>query len=294
MVATAATLFAVNGVVSKVTLSDSGISAQALTELRTAGAFAILLGFLLATAPAKLRVSLRELPLLAFYGIFGFACVQWLYFSAIARLPLGIALLIQFSAPVLVALWARFVWHERVRRRVWAALALSVVGLAVVAEAWAGLALDGLGFVLALLAAGSLAIYFLVGEHGVGRRDASSLICLALGFATLFWLLLLPPWDFPWDALGGDGALRGWFAGVDLPVVVLLAWVVVPGTLIPFALSIGALRHLPATRVAAVAMLEPPLATIAAWAALGETLGPAQLVGGGITIVGILLAQTAR
>ena len=69
----------------------------------------------------------------ALYGLFGFALVQWLYFVAINRLPIGIGLLFEFTAPVLIALWARFVWHEPVRRRVWPALGLVLVGLSLVA-----------------------------------------------------------------------------------------------------------------------------------------------------------------
>ena len=115
MVATAATLFAVNGSVSKVVL-DSGLSSLELAQIRATCAALGLLGFLLALARPALRVGRRELLFLAAFGIFGVALVQWLYFVAIERLPIGIALLLEFTAPLLVALWARFAWHEHVRR----------------------------------------------------------------------------------------------------------------------------------------------------------------------------------
>ena len=89
-------------------------------------------------APARLRIDRREALSLIGYGIVGFAFVQWLYFVAIYRLPIGIGLLLEFTAPVLVALWARFVWRERVRDRVWLALGLVVVGLALVARSGRG------------------------------------------------------------------------------------------------------------------------------------------------------------
>jgi drug/metabolite transporter (DMT)-like permease len=165
MVTAASALFAVNGSVSKIILTEGDISNLRLTELRATGAFLGLAAFVLATAPGRLRVVRDELPLLVFYGIVGFALVQWLYLVAIERLPIGIGLLLEFTAPVLVALWARLVWHEPVRRRVWAALALALSGLVLVGEVWEDVRLDTVGVVAGLLAAGALATYYLAGEH---------------------------------------------------------------------------------------------------------------------------------
>ena len=183
MVTTASALFAVNGTVSKIILTDGGISSLRLTELRATGAFLGLAAFVLATTPGRLRIARDELALLVFYGIVGFALVQWLYLVAIERLPIGIGLLLEFTAPVLVALWARLVWHEPVRRRVWAALALALSGLVLVGEVWKDVRLDTVGVVAGLLAAGALATYYLAGEHQTARRDALSLTCLSLGVA---------------------------------------------------------------------------------------------------------------
>src|SRR3989442_1117888 len=134
MVAIAATLFAVNGTVSKVILG-SGISSGHLTAVRCAGSVIGLTLIAVATRPGSLRVRASDLPVLIALGI-GLAVVQWAYFFAIHRLEIGIALLIQFVAPIFVALWARFVFHEPVRRRIWAALALSLAGLTLIGAIW--------------------------------------------------------------------------------------------------------------------------------------------------------------
>lgn len=293
MTLASATLFAVNGTVSKVILG-TGISPLRLSELRaTCGAVGLALGLALLT-PARLRLTRREIPFLLFYGVCGFALVQWLYFVAIHRLPIGIGLLLEFTAPVLVALWARFAWHEHVRRRVWAALALSLAGLVLVAEVWSGFSLDGIGVAAGLVDAVALALYFLVGERGVGRRDPTSLVCYSLLFAALFWAVTQPWWSFPFGKLSGSTSLHGHFAGTSLPVWLLYLWLVVLGTILPFALSIGALRHLPATTVGIVATFEPVAASVVAWLWLGESLDAAQLVGGLTVLAGIVLAETAR
>ena len=66
------------------------------------------------------------------------------------------------------------------------------------------------------------------------------------------------------------------------------------GTMVPFALSIGALRHLPATTVGIIATFEPVAASVVAWVWLGESLDAAQLAGGAVVLAGIVLAQTSR
>src|SRR5438105_13959930 len=104
MVATAASLFAVNASVVKV-IEHTGFDAQRLTEVRSTGAFAGLALVVLARRRTAIRVTRRQLVLLAALGVGGLALVQWSYFYAIHRLPIGEALLIQYLAPILVALW---------------------------------------------------------------------------------------------------------------------------------------------------------------------------------------------
>jgi len=295
MVATAAILFGINGTVSKVVL-ESGLSSLELTQARSIGAalgFALILAV---TAPARLRVRLRELPFLIVFGITGVAFVQWFYFLSIHRLPVGIALLIQYLAPLLVALWARYVFHEAVRRRIWAALGLALLGLSLIVELWSdgGSGLDGLGIAAGLAACVAYAVYILMAERGVRTRDPISLSAYGFGFAALFWIVVSPLWAFPFDTLDDSVSLLGNLEGSHLPVWLLVAFVVLVGTMATFALIVTALRHVSATRVGIVAMLEPVAAALVAWAWLGETLEPTQLVGGGIVLAGIVLAQTAR
>jgi drug/metabolite transporter (DMT)-like permease len=292
MVAVAATLFAINGTVSKVILG-SGISSGQLTAVRCAGALVGLTLIAVLTRPGSLRVHARELPLLIALGI-GLAVVQWSYFVAIHRLDIGIALLIQYVAPILVALWARFVFHEPVRRRIWAALALSLAGLTLIVEIWHGGRLSGLGVAAAVLAAISYAAYVLIAERGVRRRDPISVSAWGFLFATIFWSLLAPWWRFPGRRVDDHVSLLGNLMSSHVPLWLLMLWMVVLGGIVPFGLIVSALRHISATRAGITAMLEPVVAIIVAWAWLGESLRPVQLSGAALTLLGIGLAQTAR
>jgi drug/metabolite transporter (DMT)-like permease len=293
MVAVAATLFAVNGTVSKVVLG-SGLSSLELTQIRSTGAAAGLLVFLLLFARARLRVGRRELAFLVLFGVTGVAFVQWLYFVAIEHLPVGIALLIQFLAPLFVALFARFVYHERIRRRIWVALVLCIIGLAVVVEVWSGLAFSTVGITAALAASFALTAYILMAERERRHRDPVSLSFYGFLFAGIFWAVVQPLWEFPWDVLDDTVSLQGNLDHRTAPVWLLVTFIVVVGTMITFSLLTGALRHIPATRASIVATLEPVLATVIAWLWLDEAFGTAQLLGGAVVLTGIFLAQTAR
>jgi drug/metabolite transporter (DMT)-like permease len=293
MVLVAATLFGINGPVAKVALS-SGVSSFRLSEARCAGACVGLMLIVLARSPAALRLRRDELLRLSMFGLFGVALVQLFYFLSIHRLAIGIALLIQYLGPLLVAIYARTFGHERVRRRVWAALALSLTGLALMVELWRGVALDGLGVAFALISAVIFAAYLLLAEYEVKRRDSISLMAWGFFFASVFWAIAQPWWSFPVHSVARTVSLDGRLAAWHLPVWALVLWVIVLGSIVPFSLIVAALRHVSATRVGIAAMLEPVVATIVAWAWLQETLSPVQLAGAAVVLTGIVLAQTAR
>jgi drug/metabolite transporter (DMT)-like permease len=293
MVATAATLFAVNGSVMKVTL-DSGLTPLELAQIRQTCAALLFLGLLVAFAPERLRVGRRELALLIVFGLVCVALQQWLYLVAIEHAPIGVALLIVFTAPLFVALFARFVYREHIRRRVWLAVLLCIIGLALVVEIWMGLAFDTVGVTAAFGSALVLTAYLLIAERERRHRDAASLSFYGFLVAAIFWAVVQPLWNFPWSALDDSVSLQGNLSEYSAPVWLLVGFIVVVGTLVSFLLLTGSLRHISATRASIVATFEPVVATVVAWAWLGQSLGAAQLVGGAIVIAGILVAQSAR
>ena len=293
MVLAATCMWGINGTVSKAILS-SGLSSLRLTEVRSTGAAVALGTALLIARPRRLRIRRSELLFLAVFGILGLALVQWLYFFAIHRLQIGIALVIQYLAPVLIALWARFVAKEPVRRRIWVAIVLALGGLSLVVDLWHGFSLDTLGTAAALGAAVAFALYILLAERAVARRDPVSLLCLGFAVAALFWAVIQPWWSFPAGIVDDRVRLDGVLLATTTPIWLLMLTMIVVGTILPFLLLVGALRHVSATRVGVTAMFEPVAGALVAYAWLGESLSAAQLIGGAVVLGGILLAQTAR
>jgi len=290
LVITASILFAINGTVSKAVLV-AGVPALRLTELRVTGTFVLLMVAIAVIRPHALRVTRAELPTLLIYGIVGIALVQTLYFVAIRRLPVGIALLIEYTAPILVALWAQFAQHRRLPPRFWWALAAAMAGLAMVAQVWRGATLNGVGVLAGFGAAVSLALYFIVGERTMrqGTRDVYSFTAWGFAVATLGVSLLQPWWTYPWSVLTRRSTVIDALPAV--PVWLLVAWVVVLGTLVPYLLTLASLGHLTATASSVASMLEPVLAGAVAWVVLSETLLPVQVVGAAVVLVAIVIAE---
>ncbi len=292
LVILAAVLFGLNGGVSRVAMG-SGLSPESFTTLRITGATLVFVVYAACfRRSALVRPKGSSMLLIIALGLVGVTALQLTYNVAINRLPLGIALLIEYLAPVLVVLWVRFVRKEPVRGRMWLAVGLAIGGLAVVSRVWNGLTFDGLGVIMALLAAVSFASYFLLGEHNVGFDDPLRVILWAFVVATVAMNLIQPIWTTP--ELDGSTSLLGRLDDYTVNPWLVIAVVVLPGTVMPFFLEMVALRHLPATIVIVVAMLEPVLANVLGWAWFRESLTPVQVLGAIAVLAGIVLAQTSR
>lgn len=291
----ASILFALNGTVSKSILL-TGIDPERLSQLRVTAAFLILLVFVAITRPARLKLRKKEIPILLAYGILGVAMTQYLYFVSLVYLPVGVALLIEFTAPILVALWMRFAWKEPTRKTVWLALGMALAGLALVAQVWMGFALNVTGVLAAAGAAVSLAIFYLLGDKQIRAedpRDPVSLTMWGFGAAALFWAILQPWWLFPWDRLAGVTDPLG-SVGWQIPIWIMATSMVVLGTVMPFWLVVESLRHLRASQASTLGLTEPLFATIIAWIVLSESLTYVQIAGGTLILLGVFLAEKSR
>jgi len=281
LVVAAVTLWSLNASVSR-SLLDDGLSAFRLSELRAFGAWVILLAVVAAARPALLRTDRSEIPHLAFLGIAGFAAVYATYFISIERLQIGVALTLEYLAPLMLLLWL-WLWRRRsLAPELWGAMGLSLAGCFLVVRAYEPGDLDALGIAAGLAAAVSYAIY-LAGSERAGRRNApATTLVWGFGFATLFWLVVQPPWTFPFAELeeGNDLLLAG--------------FVIVIGTLIPFLCIVSALRHVPAARAGIVGTLEPVLSALFAFVIHDESLAAVQIAGGLMVLGGVVWVLRER
>jgi drug/metabolite transporter (DMT)-like permease len=273
---------------------ESGLSALRLTQIRTIGAFLVLFLYVYLKNKKSLRINRKELPILIAFGLFGFAAVNLFYFLAIQKLNVGVALIIEFTAPIWIALWMRFIQKKIVSKLMWWGLVVGLTGLVLIAQVWRGLTLDGLGVTFALLDALALALYFLVGEKLVGVKSSEATMAWGLGISSAFFAIIQPWWSFPFAELGRVVDLTGRLAGISIPAYYLILWIIVLGTAVPYFLVLNGLRGLSAATSSSIGMLEPVFGGIFAWIFLYEKLTFIQSVGAVVVLIGIYLANRAR
>jgi drug/metabolite transporter (DMT)-like permease len=269
-------------------LITAGMSPLQASWVRVAGATLVLAPV---TAALRWRVAVagvrRQWRLLLPYGLLGVAGCQSLYFVAASRLPVGVAILLEFTGPVLVVGWTRFALRVALPRSTAIGVGVALLGLSCVVEVWSGLRMDLLGVLAGLGAAACQASFFLLADRANGRVDP--LVMTGAGFfvATVALAVPAPPWGIPWHVLAGRVAF-GSHSAPGWSVVILLVLV---STVIAYLASVAAVRRLSAPVAGAVGYVEAVAASAFAWLALGEHLSAVQLAGGAIVLAGAFVAQ---
>ena len=288
----ASLLFGLNGSTTKL-IVESGITPAQLTFARVCTITVLAGAILLVTDRRAFRISGRQLLVMAVLGIAGVALIQWFYALAISLLPVGIALMFEYSGILLVAVIARFLFKERVKPRIWGAIAAVLVGMAVVAQVWAS-TLNGLGVLFGILAAICLAVYFLIGERQATSTSPLAASFWSMLFASAFWLVFSSWWEIDPASLTEQIPLGGSLEAYAAPLWSVLLWNGVFGSFAPYLLSFMALARLTATAAGIVSASEVIFAFAFAFLWLGESLDAVQIVGAALVLIGIVVAQTAR
>lgn len=262
---------------------ERGITPERLAQAWVAVALVPVAAYLLAVR-RDLLIPPRAawLPLVLF-GL-SMAIVNFSYYVAIARVPVGVAISLQYTAPVLVLIGVALVTRRSPGAYAWAAAAVTLVGAILVSGALAGARdLDPIGIAAGIGSAISFAAYLITAE-AAGRRGSHPTTSLFIGFvvATLAWAVVVPWWGWPFGRL----------ADPEVSLRVLAVGIV--GTLIPFLLAVAALRVIPAVVVGIATTTEPVFAAALAWALLAQALSLPQLAGGALVVAGVILAQLSR
>lgn len=289
---TAAVLFGLNGSTTKVII-QSGVSAEQVVFIRSLAAGVIALIWALIANRSQLRVERRLIPRLLLLGVVGVGFLQYFYSQAVVLLPVGIALLIEYTAVLWVPIVALVFFKEPVKKQIWFGAILVLGGLSVVAQIW-DTQLDPIGVLFAFAAAASLSTHFIVGERVQRHLPTNVTMAYGMGIATLFFLPFSNLGAFDYGSLWRQTDLSGNLAGTTAPLWLMLLVLGVAGSFLPMAFTFLALRHLSATLVGVVATSETILAALFALLWLGELISLTQALGGMVVVTGIVLAQTSR
>ena len=249
-----------------------------LSQGRATFSFLVLLPILmLLRGRHGLRLPARDLGQLFLIGILGVAASNYFYYLAIQRTNVATAIIVQYTAPIWVLLYTVARRLQKPTLQQVAAVGLAVTGIALVIGVFGGggLRLDAVGLFAALLAAFSFAFYNIGGHDILARRDRWIVLLYTTCSASLFWLVVNPPWRL----IAAHYSAAQWLFLLLFSLLSVLA---------PFAFYFAGLQHLEPTRAIVVSCLEPVFSIVIAAIALGELMRPLQVVG----IVFVLAAIT--
>jgi DME family drug/metabolite transporter len=252
-----------------------------LSQSRATLSLAVLLPILLLRrGPSSLRVPGRDLIWLALLGVFGVAASNYFYYVGIQRTNVATAIILQYTAPVWVLLYAVVFTGQRPSLRRVVAVGLAVVGCAL-AVGFVGarnLRLDAIGVIASTLAAFCFSFYN-IGGHGVlARYDRWKVLAWVLVWASALWLVVNPPWK----------VVASHYDSVQWGFMLLFALVSVLG---PFSCYFAGLQYLEPTRAVVASCLEPVFSIVIAAVVLGEWLRSLQTLGIVVVLAAILLIQ---
>jgi drug/metabolite transporter (DMT)-like permease len=295
LVPAAAVLFGINQPLSRV-LIDEVLPAKYLAAARMIAVALVFSVWMLLRYRDQIPRG-RELAMLIVYGVFGIAVLQWMLTEAIARLDVGLALTIGYTAPLLSALWCLVVRKQHQPRLVWLLMALAMLGLAL-ALGVGGDTLKDLpvaGILFAFGVAVMFAYYALHGEVLLRTSPAPVVLGVAAPVAAIFWTLTFAPlWAFPTEALSEDMSLGGNLSHIVLPGSAVLLWSMTMGTALPYLLYLAGVGRVGPTFGLLSGTIEPIVAVIAAWIWIDQVLTLLQVLGCAIVFASVIAVQVAR
>jgi drug/metabolite transporter (DMT)-like permease len=280
MVLGAATAWGLMGTLARYLFATGEVGPLHLTAIRSTLAAGLFFVGLLVWDQQYLRLPLKQVPQVALVGVAGLAMANFTYYYTISLTNVATAILLQYMAPILVAVASVFFLGERLTWVTLLALTLAVGGCAFMVQAYdpSLLRLNLPGLISGLLSACAFAAYTLLTKRAVGQIPSWTLLVYAYACATLFWWMVTPPWLL----LSQGYSVRMWG---------LFFLIASAGTVLPFALFTFGLTYLPATQVSIMSTMEPVVAAGAGLFFLGEVLDWPQVFGGALVVMGVVLVQ---
>ncbi|MFZ2197152.1 MAG: EamA family transporter [Thermodesulfovibrionales bacterium] len=277
----AALLWASSGSAAKFLFMD-GMSPFQLVQLRSTISAALLFLWLLATKRSLLKIKRKDLVYFLLLGI-SLGATQFTYLYAISRINVAAAILLQYQAPVLIAVYALLFKSRRLSPFTLAALTGAVTGCYFMVGAYNLdiLNMNRHGILSGLACALAFALYSVKSEHGMRSYTPWTVVFYALLFAAVIWNVLKPPFS----AFSLTYSYISW---------VWILFIAVFGTVIPYGLYNEGINLILPTRASITATLEPVIAGCISFLFLGETMEPLQITGAGLVIASVLILQVRK
>lgn len=281
--------FGMSGPLAK-SLMVAGWSPTAAVAARLAGGAAVLAIIATLIKPDWFRQAREHARTIVLYGLVPVAGAQLCYYNAVAHLSVGVALLLEYTSPVLVIAWVWATTRRRPRGLTLAGVALAIVGITLVLDVFHGARADAVGVAWGLGAAVCAVCYFMMSDTVTADGSGLHAITLAAGSLVVATVAVA--------ALGMSGVMPMRFtandavvAGATLPWYVPVLLMGIIATAIAYTLGISGVARLRPSFASLVGLAEVLFAVLAAWLMLGEQMTAVQAFGGAVVLVGLALAR---
>jgi drug/metabolite transporter (DMT)-like permease len=274
-------------------LMEAGWSPTAAVVARLAGGALVMAVFATIMRPGWIREALRHAKTVVLYGVIPIAGAQLFYYCAVAHLSVGVALLLEYTAPILVVAYVWVTTRRRPTNLTLAGVVLALVGIMLVLNVFSDAHINLIGVGWALAAAVCAACYFVmsanVSNGSAGSEGVNPITLAAAGLVvgtaavTLLGVVGIMPLTFTTN----DTVIAGLTTSWVVPVVALG----VVATAVAYTLGIMGISRLRPRFASLVGLSEVMFAVLAAWVLLGEAMTAIQAIGGVIVLAGLALAR---
>ncbi|UFS93943.1 EamA family transporter [Nocardia huaxiensis] len=268
-------------------LMNAGWSPAAVVAVRVLVGAAVLLPFALVQLRGDWDVLRRNASLILAYGVVPVAGTQLAYFNAVAHLQVGVALLVEYTAPIAVVGWMWLRHRQRPGAATIAGGLLGLIGLVLVLDVTSGVSTNGIGMLWALGAMVGAAAYFVLSAKGEGTIPGTVLAAggLLVGGLTLLaaGAVGIVPMHATANPVAFEDFTTPWWAVVFVLGTVTAA--------LAYASGIVAARLLGSRMASFAALTEVLAAVLFAWALLSEAPRSIQLLGGALILIGVVAVR---
>jgi drug/metabolite transporter (DMT)-like permease len=271
-------------------LMEAGWSPTAAVTARLAGGALVMAVFATIVKPDWFREAKQHAKTVVAYGLIPIAGAQLCYYNAVAHLSVGVALLLEYTAPILVVGWLWASTRRRPSNLTLTGVALAVAGIMLVLNVFSGAHINLIGVGWGLAAAVCAACYFLMSDAVAADGSGLNSITLAAGgliVGTAAVALLGVAGVVPLTFTANDAVVAGWTTSWVVPVIALG----VVATAIAYTLGIMGIARLRPRFASLVGLSEVLFAVLAAWVLVGEAVTPVQAIGGAVVLIGLALAR---
>ena len=262
----------------------------AAVTARLAGGALLMVIFATIVKPDWFREALQHGKTVVAYGLIPIAGAQLCYYNAVAHLSVGVALLLEYTAPILVVGWLWATTRRRPSILTLAGVASAVAGIMLVLNVFSGAHINLIGVGWALAAAVCAACYFVMSDSVAADGSGLNSITLAAGgliVAAAAVGMLGVAGVMPLTFTTNDTVIAGLTTSWVVPVIALG----VISTAIAYMLGIMGIARLRPRFASLVGLSEVMFAVLAAWVTLGEAITAVQAIGGAVVLVGLALAR---